>query len=56
MNALTVKELVVHHRRRPVLRGVSLQVPRGSITALLGQNGSGKSTLMRSVLGLHPRF
>lgn len=56
MNALTVKELGVNHRRRPVLRGVNLQVPRGSITALLGQNGSGKSTLMRSVLGLHPRL
>ncbi|GHF60561.1 ABC-2 type transport system ATP-binding protein [Deinococcus metalli] len=55
MTALQVAGLVARHGRRTVLRGADLQVPQGSITALLGQNGSGKSTLMRSVLGLHPR-
>ena len=31
---------------------VSLTVPRGSVTALLGRNGSGKSTLLRMLMGL----
>jgi len=35
-------------------RNVSLSVPRGRITGLIGPNGSGKTTLVRSILGLTP--
>jgi len=33
---------------------VSLNVPRGSITGLIGPNGSGKTTLFNSIVGYHP--
>jgi putative ABC transport system ATP-binding protein len=35
-----------------VLRGISLSLPTGSITAIIGQSGSGKSTLLNSAAGL----
>ena len=37
-----------------VLRGISLQVEKGSVTALIGPSGSGKSTMLRCVNGLEP--
>lgn len=36
-----------------ILEGVSLRVPQGSITALLGRNGAGKTTTLRSIIGLN---
>jgi Cu-processing system ATP-binding protein len=39
-------------RRRPVLRGVNLEVRDGAVTAILGPNASGKTTLIKMLLGL----
>jgi iron complex transport system ATP-binding protein len=40
-----------YHGRRPVLRGVSLEVPSGGFVGILGPNGSGKTTLLRALAG-----
>jgi branched-chain amino acid transport system ATP-binding protein len=37
-----------------ILQGVTVNVPKGSITALLGRNGAGKTTTLKSVLGITP--
>ncbi len=35
----------------PVLRGISCQMPRGGIVAIVGRNGAGKTTLLRLIMG-----
>jgi ABC-type Mn2+/Zn2+ transport system ATPase subunit len=47
-------DLAIGYDGQPVLSGISLSVPRGAFTAILGANGSGKSTLLRTLLGLQP--
>jgi iron complex transport system ATP-binding protein len=53
---LRADEIIVRYSalRSPALDGVSLDVPRGALYAVIGPNGSGKSTLMRALLGLAP--
>ena len=37
-----------------ILEGVSVRVPKGSITVMLGRNGAGKTTTLKSIIGLTP--
>ena len=52
--ALSGKELYYSYgkHQEPVLRGLSVSVPKGCVFAIVGGNGSGKSTLLRVLAGL----
>jgi branched-chain amino acid transport system ATP-binding protein len=43
---------VKYHEVILVLKGVSMEIPRGGIVALLGANGAGKSTTLKAISGL----
>jgi branched-chain amino acid transport system ATP-binding protein len=49
---LRVENLVAGYGRTRILHGVSLNVPKGGLVALLGGNGTGKSTTLKAVVGL----
>lgn len=56
MATLEIRELSVGYGPVRALRDVSVDVPAGAITAVLGGNGAGKTTLLRAVsrtLGFH---
>jgi Fe-S cluster assembly ATP-binding protein len=50
---LEIRNLHVTAEGKEILKGVSLDVEKGSIHALMGPNGSGKSTLANAIMG-HP--
>lgn len=49
---LEIRDLQAGYGHVQILHGISLEAPKGRITALLGANGAGKTTLMRSIAGL----
>jgi branched-chain amino acid transport system ATP-binding protein len=49
---LDVQDIHTFIAQYHILQGVSVRVPKGSITALLGRNGAGKTTTLKSILGL----
>ncbi len=53
--ALRVRDLTKRYEGRPVVDGVSFDIPRGKVVSLIGPNGAGKSTVMGMISRLLPR-
>ena len=50
-SAIAVKQLSVTLGNRHILHDISVSIPMGKVTTLIGPNGCGKSTLLRSMIG-----
>ena len=49
---LSLAGVNTHIGQYHILHGVDFEVPRGSLTMLLGRNGAGKTTCLRTIMGL----
>ena len=53
LTGFTADHLTFAYDREPVLTDVSLTIPKGGLTVIIGQSGIGKSTLLKLLLGLY---
>jgi len=51
---LEVRDIHTYIGESYILQGVSMEIPKGKVVALLGRNGVGKTTLIYSVIGFRP--
>lgn len=49
---ISIKDLYVHYGPICALEGISIDVDRGEIAAIIGHNGAGKTTLLKTISGL----
>lgn len=48
---ITIDQMVFYRESRIIFNGISLSIPRGKITAIMGQSGTGKTTLLKLIGG-----
>ena len=48
---ISIRDLVFSHGSRKIFDGVSLDIPRGKVTAIMGPSGTGKTTLLKLIGG-----
>ena len=53
-NLLEINDAHVYIGSFYILQGISMVVPEGEVTLLLGRNGAGKTTTMKAILGIYP--
>lgn len=51
---IEVHDLTVTYNQKPVLWGIDLSLPKGSLVGIVGPNGAGKSTLIKAIMDLVP--
>jgi len=51
---ISIDDVAVGYGNRTVQAGISAEIARGEIFAIVGDSGSGKSTLLRTMIGLAP--
>jgi D-xylose transport system ATP-binding protein len=52
-NIIEIRELEKHFGGVQALRGVDMNMPKGQVTAIVGDNGAGKSTLIKTISGIY---
>jgi len=52
--AIEFHDVSVSYHKKPVLWGIDLEIPEGSLVGIYGPNGAGKSTLLKAAMGLLP--
>jgi len=55
MNSLVINDLHVSIGDKEIIRGLTLEIPKSEVHAVMGPNGSGKSTLSKAIGG-HPDY
>ncbi len=53
--SLRINNLHISIQNKEIVKGLSLEIPKGKVVAIMGPNGSGKSTLANTLAG-HPKY
>ncbi|MCC7430039.1 ATP-binding cassette domain-containing protein, partial [bacterium] len=49
---IEIENLISQYGEKRVLDGITLKIPKGKVSVILGGSGCGKSTLLKNIIGL----